>query len=301
MVGRSSDPHAALVSGWGTLVVMAITLPFGIRLAAGLLGTAIDRATALPAELPSMAVTFAGQALRTSMRIQQELAELASRGDELLAPLTARSQEHPEWATFDEDEDDEPALRRPPVSGTPGAVTATDDNATGDDHLTGDGSDEPAVTLLDGTPLADVPEPGATGPGETVPTAAGFVVGPVPPAAALTAGATTALTGRATTALAGGTTAALAGGTPGEAVVADPPAGTPTVANARRTTTSRARGRTAIRSDHKLTIAELKERTQEMGVPEVRALLAQEEAGPNRAAYLTLLGNRLMTLQHEDR
>jgi hypothetical protein len=73
---------------------MATTLPFGIRLVAGLLGTAIDRATALPAELPSMAVTFVGQALRTSMRVQQELAGLATRGDELLAPLTSRSQEH---------------------------------------------------------------------------------------------------------------------------------------------------------------------------------------------------------------
>ena len=94
---------------------MAFTLPFGIRLAAGLLGTAIDRATTLPAELPGLAVTIAGQALRTSMRVQQELAELASRGDELLAPLTSRAKEHPEWATFDEDDDDAavPAPRRP--------------------------------------------------------------------------------------------------------------------------------------------------------------------------------------------
>lgn len=285
-MGSSGDPHAALVAGWGTLVVMAITLPFGIRLAAGLLGAAIDRATALPAELPAMAVTFAGQALRTSMRIQQELAELASRGDELLAPLTARSQEHPEWATFDEDEDDEPVVSRPPLFGTVGDAPTTADDAT-------DGSDEPAVTLLDGTPLVDVPEPGTTGPGETVATTAGFVVGPV--------AAPAALTGSPTTTLAGGTTAALTGATPGEVVVTASPAGTPTVANARRTTTSRARARTAIRSDHKLTIAELKERTLQMGVPEVKALLAQEEAGPNRAAYLTLLGNRLMTLQHEDR
>src|ERR1700712_2785214 len=99
---------------------MAITLPLGIRLAAGLLGTAIARATALPAELPSMAVTFAGQALRTSMRVRQELAGLATRGDELLAPLVNRSQEHPEWATFDEDEDDAPLAGRPPVSNTTG-------------------------------------------------------------------------------------------------------------------------------------------------------------------------------------
>lgn len=263
---------------------MAITLPFGIRLAAGLLGTAIDRAAALPAELPSMAVTFAGQALRTSMRIQQELAELAIRGDELLAPLTARSQEHPEWATFDED-DDEPSGTRPSAAG------ATVDAPVS--SIFPETADEPAVTLVDGTPVVDIPEPGTTGPGEAVPTAAGFVVGATAPPAALTGGTTAPLTG--------GTTAAVAGGTPGDVYVTDASAAAPTVANARRTTASRARGRNTVKSDHKLTIAELKERTQQMSVAEVQALLAQEEAGPNRAAYLTLLGNRLMTLQHEDR
>ena len=253
---------------------MAITLPLGIRLAAGLLGTAIDRATALPAELPSMAVTFAGQALRTSMRVRQELAELATRGDELLAPLVNRSQEHPEWATFDEDEDDAPT-GRPSVS-TFGDPSSTYDSPSSGGDLA-DVDDEPALTLLDGTPVLDVPDPGDTGPGEAVPTSAGFVVGPTEPVAALT------------------------GGTPGDVVVTDPPTVLPPVAGPRRTTTGRTRSRTTIRSDHPLSIAELKERTQQMSVAEVQALLAQEEAGPNRAAYLTLLGNRLMTLQHENR
>lgn len=258
---------------------MAFTLPLGIRVAAGLLGTAIDRATKLPAELPSLAVSLAGQALRTSMRVQQELAELASRGDELLAPLTGRSQEHPAWATFDEDEDDSTApTTRPPV---PATVADSWTSSTGGSS-TGAGA-EPAVTLLDGTPVVDVHDPVVVGPGETVVTVDAFVVGP------------------------GTAPAALAGGTPGDVVVTDVP--TPAevipVANARRTT-SRASGRgttgrSGIKSDHRLTIAELKERTQQMSVAEVRALLAQEEAGPNRAAYLTLLGNRLMTLQHEDR
>lgn len=265
---------------------MATTLPFGIRLVAGLLGTAIDRATALPTELPSMAVTFVGQALRTSMRVQQELAELATRGDELLAPLTGRSQEHPEWATFDEDEDDEPVVSRPSIFETAGEATSLDDSSA-------PGADEPAITLLDGTPVVDVPEPGTTGPGEAVPTAAGFVVGPTATPPALTAATSPTL--------AGGTTAALAGGLPGEVILAESPVEAPPVANIRRTTTGRPRSRTTIESDHQLTIAELKERTQQMNVAEVTALLAQEEAGPNRAAYLTLLGNRLMTLQHENR
>lgn len=257
---------------------MAFTLPLGIRVAAGLLGTAIDRASKLPAELPSLAVTFVGQALRTSMRVQQEVAELATRGDELLAPLTGRPQESPEWATFDEDEE-EPTAAAPPPPADPGG------DSFGGVH-------EPAVILLDGTPIVDAPILVTTGPGETIPTAAGFVVGPAAPIEALT------------------------GGTPAEVIVADIPVadipvadipGEPTanpVANARRTTAqtrSRTAARTRIKSDHRLTIAELKERTQQMTVAEVKVLLAQEEAGPNRAAYLTLLGNRLMTLQHEDR
>ena len=84
---------------------MAITLPLGIRVAAGLVGMAIDRLSTIPGELPSLAVTVAGQALRTSMRVQQEVAELATRGDDLLSPLTGRFQENPPWATFDEDDD----------------------------------------------------------------------------------------------------------------------------------------------------------------------------------------------------
>ena len=274
---RRTHPHAAPVAGWGTLVCMALTLPLGIRVAAGLIGAAIDRATTLPAELPSIVVTIAGQALRTSMRLQQEVAELATRGDELLAPLTGRAQENPPWATFDEDDEDAPA------------VSAYERQATTDRSTSG--AQEPAVTLLDGTPVVDEPvvdnlQP--AGPGETVPTGAGFVVGPaVPPEA-------------------------LIGGTPGDVVVTElssapvdttaavaTPADATPVAAARRA--ARARGRTTITGDHQLTIAELKERTQTMGAPEVQALLAQEEAGPNRAAYLTLLGNRLMTLQHEDR
>ena len=290
MPGRRAHPHVAPVVRWGTLVGMAITLPLGIRLAAGLLGTAIDRATALPAELPSMAVTFAGQALRTSMRVRQELADLATRGDELLAPLVNRSQEHPQWATFDEDEDDEPAVAPPRGFGTtgPSATAAASAVATAAAAAASNGeassSAEPAVTLLDGTPVVDAWEPDAPAPGEAIPTTAGFVVGPAVVPEALPAAPE-----------------ALVSGVSADAVVTEEPASAPTVANARRTTTGRPRGRASIKSDHRLTIAELKERTQQMSVAEVQALLAQEEAGPNRAAYLTLLGNRLMTLQHEAR
>ncbi|HEY0119220.1 MAG TPA: hypothetical protein VGC04_10595, partial [Cellulomonas sp.] len=67
---------------------MAITLPFGVRIAAGLIGTAFDRLVTLPKELPTIGVSLAGQAVRTTLRVQQELAELATRGDELLSGIT---------------------------------------------------------------------------------------------------------------------------------------------------------------------------------------------------------------------
>src|SRR6195952_4856171 len=84
---------------------MATTLPLGIRVAAGLVATSFDHLVKLPGELPGLTVSFAGQLLRTSMRVRQEVAELATRGDELLAPLIGGAEEHPAWATFDEDDD----------------------------------------------------------------------------------------------------------------------------------------------------------------------------------------------------
>jgi hypothetical protein len=56
-----------------------------------------------------------------------------------------------------------------------------------------------------------------------------------------------------------------------------------------------------IPADHELSVAELKDRLPDLDSAAVRLLLAQEESGPNRAPYLTLLTNRLTTLQHENR
>ncbi len=84
---------------------MVFTLPLPVRVAAGLLATGIDRLRRLPEDLPALPVTVAGQALRTSLRLRQELAQLAGRGDELLSGLTSRPQQRPQWARFDEEED----------------------------------------------------------------------------------------------------------------------------------------------------------------------------------------------------
>ncbi len=77
-------------------------LPLPLRVAAGLAVTAVDRARHLPGKLAELPVTVVSQALQLSMRVQQQVTELAIKGDEALSTLRP-VEEAPEWATFDED------------------------------------------------------------------------------------------------------------------------------------------------------------------------------------------------------
>lgn len=78
-------------------------LPLPVRVAAGLAVTAVDRARHLPEKLAELPVTMVSQALQFSMRLQQQMTELAIKGDGALSTLRP-VEESPEWATFDEDE-----------------------------------------------------------------------------------------------------------------------------------------------------------------------------------------------------
>ncbi|HJP80590.1 MAG TPA: lipid droplet-associated protein [Pseudonocardiaceae bacterium] len=77
-------------------------LPLPLRVAAGLAVTAVDRARQLPEKLAELPVTVVSQALQLSMRVQQQVTELAIKGDDALSSLRP-VEEKPEWATFDED------------------------------------------------------------------------------------------------------------------------------------------------------------------------------------------------------
>jgi hypothetical protein len=66
----------------------------------------VEQARTLPAKIAGLPVTVASQALQASMRVQQQVTELAIRGDEVLSGLRP-VEETPEWATFDEDVEDD--------------------------------------------------------------------------------------------------------------------------------------------------------------------------------------------------
>lgn len=81
-------------------------LPLPVRIAAGLVATAMEQAKDLPRLVAEFPVTAVSQALQASMRVQQRVTELAIKGDRALGTLRP-VEEKPSWATFD-DEDELP-------------------------------------------------------------------------------------------------------------------------------------------------------------------------------------------------
>lgn len=103
--------------------------PLPIRIAAGLAAVTADQTRRLPGQLLGLPVTVVSQALQASMRVQQQITELAIRGDEALDSLRG-AEEQPDWATFDEDEPPEPA-----ADARPGPITDLGENPAVDDDL----------------------------------------------------------------------------------------------------------------------------------------------------------------------
>ncbi|WP_133116310.1 lipid droplet-associated protein [Amycolatopsis antarctica] len=77
-------------------------IPFPLRVAAGLAVTTAERVRELPKQVAGFPVTVASQVLQASMRVQQQVTELAIRGDDVLSALRP-AEETPGWATFDEE------------------------------------------------------------------------------------------------------------------------------------------------------------------------------------------------------
>ncbi|MEH3157173.1 MAG: lipid droplet-associated protein [Gordonia paraffinivorans] len=140
--------------------------PFAARVMTGLLVTAIEETRKLPTTAVTLPMTAVSTTVQVAMRLQQNIAELAIKGDDALDHWFHRAQEQPSWATFDEDldalrvddlreddlrEDD----RRDDEPGAPPALTAVPDEAP--------------TTAADAPVLAEPPTPATTTPANKAP------------------------------------------------------------------------------------------------------------------------------------
>lgn len=87
-------------------------------MAAGVLVTTLDTTKRLPYRVLTFPMTAVSRTLQAGMRLQQNVAEMAIKGDEFFAPYCDQPEEQPAWATFDEDElpAAPPAPPAPPVA-----------------------------------------------------------------------------------------------------------------------------------------------------------------------------------------
>lgn len=92
-------------------------VPLPVRVAMGLVVSAVEQACKLPEQLADLPVTAASKAVQAGMRVQQRVTELAIRGDQVLS-LLRPVEDTPPWARFDEDGE-------PPRSGTEATAGAS--------------------------------------------------------------------------------------------------------------------------------------------------------------------------------
>jgi hypothetical protein len=84
-----------------------VTAPYGVRLLVGAATFAVEETIRLPKTILMYPMTLASQAAHIIMRLQQNMAELVIKGDSTLEQIFPPKEEQPDWATFDEDLDDE--------------------------------------------------------------------------------------------------------------------------------------------------------------------------------------------------
>lgn len=85
------------------------TAPYGVRLLVGAAVSAIEETRRLPQTILMYPMTVASTVAQIVMKVQQDLAGLAIKGDSALETIFPPKDEQPEWATFDEDLEPEPA------------------------------------------------------------------------------------------------------------------------------------------------------------------------------------------------
>jgi hypothetical protein len=141
-------------------------LPLPVRIAAGLVATAVEQVRDLPRLVVEFPVTAISHTLQASMRMQQKVTELAIKGDRALRGLWP-ADEAPTWATFD---DEEPPARNGDRNGasTVTALRPQPNRPAPPRRRPKPAVDDPPTTtaaeVADQTPAAGA-QPADTGPG----------------------------------------------------------------------------------------------------------------------------------------
>jgi hypothetical protein len=129
-------------------------VPLPVRVAVGLMVTAVEQARKLPEQLADLPVTAASRAVQAGMRVQQRVTELAIKGDQVFS-LFRPVEDTPPWATFDEDgEPPQPGTDHASRKGAKGAPVVPDRGSEIDEADVARGLTPPKATV-DGTVTED--------------------------------------------------------------------------------------------------------------------------------------------------
>ncbi|MFE3193532.1 lipid droplet-associated protein [Nocardia sp. NPDC059240] len=237
--------------------------PFLARVAAGAAVYALEETRRLPTNAINFPITAISQMLQTTMHLQQFVTSLALKGDAVFDRLINQPEEQPAWATFDEDEADEQTPSFAPESVRQSRFDLfTEPEPATEAAAAPVAEPEPAVA----EPIAAVAEPVAA---EPEPVAA-------EPEPVVTESA---------------------------AQEAAEPEATETPAPAKASTNGHnghvvTEPEVAARFGYaNLSIAQLRARLRQLSVDDLATLLAYEQETTDRAPFVTMLTNRIATVQ----
>lgn len=238
-------------------------LPLPVRVAAGLLASAVEQARHLPEHLSELPVSAASRAIQAGMRMQQRVTALAVKGDEVLSLFHA-VEETPSWARFDEDEDPPDRPGRGGGGGLAPVVPGPGARRGGEaDEATVARALAPEQEADRGSVVDEIAQPG-TVRGESAVDGIADQGGPA----------------RDT-----GDTSARNGGA-GNATDAEPPA--PAAAGS---------APRALPDYDQLTLPQLRGKLRALSLAQLEELLEHEHANRERAPFVTMLSNRIVTVR----
>lgn len=244
--------------------------PFLARVAAGAAVYALEETRRLPTTAVNLPITAVSQMLQNFMHLQQFVTSLALKGDEVFDRLTSRPEEQPEWATFDEDAADEQIFGSASESVRKSRfdLYSPEDSAAAivDAAPETTENSEPAVADVSAISAQEAaisePEPTAEPEPEPEPAIAAAEPEPAPETPAPATASVASTNGH------NGSTAAIV---------------EPEV---------------ATRYDYlNMTLAQLRARLRMLSVDELAQLLNYEQQTQARAPFVTMLTNRIATVQ----